>query len=180
MASPSAVEKKALLDEVDKQLADLKLTPEERADIARPVVRIIGFDLYQIFSRTLQKYAGLRYSKLVEKGRSEKPQDVRARDNHSAGYTAWIKREQGQNPFERLDTYDLEDELERETPKQGDWMDDREIAIAKRFAREIISLYKGCVAKAGYTSAAAKFLDDFSSDPERKAKELYEQILADP
>lgn len=180
MASPSAKEKKAFLDEIDQQLVDLKLTPEERIEISRPVVRIIGFDLYMIFSRTVQAYAGLRYSALVERGRSEKPKDVQARDNHSAGYASWYKREQGQNPFLRLDTYDLKEELDRETPRSGEWMDDRELAITRNLAQTILSLYKGCEAKAGYTPEAAEFLDAYGSQEgqERKAKELFGEVLS--
>jgi hypothetical protein len=181
MASPSAKEKKAFLEEIDQQLVDLKLTPEERADISRPVVRIIGFDLYMIFSRTLQSYAGLRSSALVERARSEKPEAVEARDQHSAGITTWSKREAGQNPFLRLDTYDLKEELDRETPRSGEWMDERELNITRTFAHSVLALYKGCEAKGGYTREAADFLDAYGSAEgrERKAKELFGAVLAD-
>ena len=143
MASPSAKEKKAFLDEVDQQLADLKLTPEERAEISRPVVRIIGFDRYMVFSKTLQSYAQLRNSALAERARSEKPEAVEARDHHSAGYTTWYKREAGQNPFLRLDTYNLKEELDRETPRSGEWMDEHELTITRDFAHAVLALYKG-------------------------------------
>lgn len=182
MASPSAKEKRAFLDEIDQQLVDLKLSPEERADIARPVVRIIGFDLYMIFSRTLEKYAEMRYSALVERARSEKPELVEARDRHSATYTTWHKREAGQNPFLRLDTYDLANELDRETPRSGEWMDERELTIMRNFAHTILALYKGCEAKGGYTPEAADFLDTYGSGAEgyeRKAKELFGAVLND-
>jgi hypothetical protein len=180
MGSPSAKEKKAFLDEIDQQLVDLQLTPEERTEISRPVVRIIGFDLYMIFSRTIQAYAGLRYSALVERARSEKPEDIQARDNHSAGISSWHKREQGENPFLRLDTYDLKEELDRETPRSGEWMDDRELSITRNLAQTILSLYKGCQAKAGYTPEAAEFLDAYGSKEgqERKAKELFGEVLS--
>jgi hypothetical protein len=183
MGSPSAREKQAQLDEIDKQLADLNLSPEEREDIARPVVRIIGFDLYQIFSRTLVAYAGLRNSALVERARSEKPEYVQARDSHSAGYTKWHQREAGQNPFDRLNTYDLKSELERETPREGEWLDDRELEITRRFAQEILTLYAGCIAKGGYTTEAAVYLDNYgvggSEGYQRKAREVYGKVLAD-
>ncbi len=183
MASPSGRDKQAQLEEIDKQLADLNLTPEEREDIVRPVVRIIGFDLYQVFSRTLQAYSALRYSALVERARSEKPEYVQARESHSAGYAKWHQREAGQNPFERLNTYDLKSELERETPREGEWLDERELEITRRFAQEILGLYAGCVAKGGYSTEAAIYLDDYGKGDldgyQRKAREVYGRVLAD-
>lgn len=112
----------------------------------------------------------------------------RSRTNRSApkpyagneGYASWHKREQGQNPFLRLDTYDLKEELERETPRSGEWMDDRELSITRNLAQTILSLYKGCQAKAGYTPEAAEFLDAYGSQEgqERKAKELFGEVLS--
>ncbi|MGY8631755.1 hypothetical protein RAD15_04540 [Bradyrhizobium sp. 14AA] len=181
MASPTAKEKKAQLDEIEKQLLDLNLASDEREDVVRPIVRIIGFDLYQIFSRTIEAYGGLRYTALVERARSEQPAFVGAREKHSEGYTKWVRREGGQNPFERLYTYDMKAELERETPRPSEWMDEEDLEITRRFAQDVLRIYTGCVMKGGYTTEAADFLDKYSKkeDFEAKANELYARPLTE-
>jgi hypothetical protein len=178
MGSPSSKEKAALLEEVSQQLAELNLSPQEREEITRPVVKIIGFDLYQIFSRTLQAYAGLRYSALVERARSDKPERVEERDRHSEGISVWTKREQGQNPFDRLNTYDLKIELDRETPRKGEWLDQRELELTGKFAQRIVNLYAGCVQKGGYTPETAEFLDRFQSGGRERFEELAREVYA--
>ena len=55
--SPSAKDKQAMLDEVDAQLRDLKVSAEEeRRRLASTYVRLIGFDLYMTYVRTLGRY----------------------------------------------------------------------------------------------------------------------------
>jgi hypothetical protein len=183
MGSPSSKEKAALLEEVNHQLAELNLSQAERDEITKPVVRIIGFDLYQIFARTVQAYAGVRYSLLVERARSNDLEQVEERERHSAGMALWTKREQGQNPFERLNTYDLKTELERETPRQGEWLSERELELTRKFAQKITTIYAGCVAKGGYTPEAVEFLDRFQSGAREKfedmAKEIYASAMVD-
>ncbi|MGL3109027.1 hypothetical protein [Bradyrhizobium sp. BR 1432] len=183
MGAPTAREKQAQLDEVDKQLADLNISAEERAGIVRPMVRIIGFDLYQVFSRTLQAYAALRYSALVERARSGEPKFVEEREQHSIGVSQWSKREAGQNPFERLYRYDLATELERETPRAGEWLNAQELESARAFAKEITALYSGCSLKGHYTAEAAAYLDDYgrggTEGYERKARQVFGRALED-
>lgn len=44
MGTPSAKDKQAILDEVDRQLVDLGVPEEERSKIHKPYVQMIGFD----------------------------------------------------------------------------------------------------------------------------------------
>lgn len=105
MASPSAKEKQAVLDEVENQLIDLKVSPEERAEIARPLVRVIGFDLYMAFTQTIRTYGAVKNSKLSKRANASQTAEHRsALDEHSKRITEWSNRTQGENPFTRLNT----------------------------------------------------------------------------
>ncbi len=56
MGSPSAKTKQQILDDVDKQLASLDVTAEERAEIVRPYIQFIELDYFNIFTRVIDRY----------------------------------------------------------------------------------------------------------------------------
>ena len=49
LGTPKAIEKQRLLDEMDEQLAALKVSLDERAELKRNYVRFIAFDFYQMY-----------------------------------------------------------------------------------------------------------------------------------
>jgi hypothetical protein len=178
MGSPSAKEKQAVLDEVESQLIDLKVSPEERAEIARPFVRIIGFDLYMAFGRTIQSYGAPKGRKLQALANASQTVEHRdAVEEHTRRITAWSKRTAEENPITRLNTYDLKTELDREMPTPDEWLNERERRIAQRFEQQILDLYAGCEKKGGFTPEAADFYDKYSDNSERNAQELFQQAL---
>jgi hypothetical protein len=180
IGSPSAKEKQAVLDEVDSQLIDLKVSPEERAEIARPFVRIIGFDLYMAFARTIRAYGEAKNGKLLSLANASQTTEHRdAVEDHSKRITEWKKRTQGENPFMRLNTYDLKAELDREMPTPDEWLTERERRIPQRIEQQILDLYVGCEKKGGFTPDAADFHDKYSDNFERNARELFQQALDD-
>jgi hypothetical protein len=159
MGSPSAKEKQAVLDEVESQLIDLNVSPEERTEIARPFVRIIGFDLYMAFARTVRGYGAAKNGKLLALANASQTAEHRdAVEDHSKRITEWSKRTEGENPFRRLNTYDLKAELDREMPTPDEWLNERERRIAQRFEQQILDLYVGCEKKGGFTPEAADFM----------------------
>ena len=46
----------SLLDDIDKQLEEMNVAPEERKAIIRPLIRMIGVDLYNIYVQVLDRY----------------------------------------------------------------------------------------------------------------------------
>jgi hypothetical protein len=62
---PPAHDKQMILDEVDAQLAELKVPTSQRAEITTPFIRAIGFDFFYLFKNTIMSYAGLRNEALV-------------------------------------------------------------------------------------------------------------------
>jgi hypothetical protein len=178
MGTPSAKQKQAILDEVDQQINDLKVSPEERAKIVRPFVRMIGFDFYMLFTGTIRQYAALKNSALVARAsNNHNPENTNAVMLHSDRITAWSKRTDNENPFERLETYKLPDELESFIPKPGEWFEESEIKIAERFKDEVLKLYQACEAKGGFTPEAADYYDRYAERQEMHARELFGQLV---
>jgi hypothetical protein len=56
---PSARERQAVLDEIDNQLAELKVSTEEIANIQRPFVKMVKLDFFFLFQGVLNQYATL-------------------------------------------------------------------------------------------------------------------------
>jgi hypothetical protein len=182
MAAPPAAEKQAILDEIDQQLADLNVSPEERSAITRPFVQMIGFDLYLIFNQVLQKYAAEKNAALIQRvNSSQKEEDRGAIQSHGSTITAWTKRIEGKSPFEMLATYKFEDELERIMPRADEWLNQKELETARSFKEELVALFKDCEKKGGYTPAAAAFNQAYRDDlgARAKAKELFKDSLVD-
>ena len=145
MSSPSAKDTQTILDEVDQQLADLKVSKAEREAITEPFVQITGFDLYQIFAKVIQGYAAPKNSALVARANaSQNLEDRESRDEHSTHITAWAKRVQNPDLFKRLKTYNLREELDRVMPNENEWMSESERKIADKFKNHVLDLFEGC------------------------------------
>jgi hypothetical protein len=67
MGAPSAKEKQAILDEVDAQLTDLNVTPEERKAITRPYTQMIAWDFYLLFTQIFNRYLNWKNADLVRR-----------------------------------------------------------------------------------------------------------------
>src|SRR6266568_4690392 len=67
MGAPSAKDKQAVLDEVDAQLTDLNVTPEERRQITRPYTQMIAWDFYLLYTRMLDRYLNWKSDDLVRR-----------------------------------------------------------------------------------------------------------------
>ena len=65
MGTPPAMDKQAVLDEIDSQLAELKVSPEELANIQSPFVKMVRLDFFLLFQGVLNQYAGILNAKLV-------------------------------------------------------------------------------------------------------------------
>jgi hypothetical protein len=63
--TPPAREKQAVLDEIDNQLAELKVSPKELADIQRPFVKMVRLDFFFLFQGVLNQYSHILNHELV-------------------------------------------------------------------------------------------------------------------
>src|SRR5271170_7093417 len=54
--TPSAKDKQAMLDEVNRQLAALNVGAEDQRAVTQPYVQLIAVDLYGIFAAVMDRY----------------------------------------------------------------------------------------------------------------------------
>jgi hypothetical protein len=180
MGTPPAREKQAVLDEIDNQLAELKVSPEELANIQRPFVKMVRLDFFFLFQGVLRQYATIVNTELVAD--VHKATDASAASavvmRHSELITAWTKRTLKEDPSADLEKESLADALNDYMPKSGEWLNDKELAVMQRFKTEIVRLNADCEKKGGYTPEAVTYFDRHSGDHNiDKAKQLRNEVL---
>ncbi len=180
MGTPPAREKQAVLDEIDNQLAELKVSPEELANIRRPFVKMVRLDFFFLFQGVLRQYATIVATELT--AYVHKATDASAASavvmRHSELITAWTKRTLKEDPSADLEKESLEDALNDYVPKSGEWLNDKELAVMQRFKTEIVRLNADCEKKGGYTPEAVTYYDRYSGDHNiDKAKQLRNEVL---
>jgi hypothetical protein len=174
MGSPTAKDKQAVLDEVDQQLVALKVSDEERRDIKKPLVQMIGLDLNNIYSQVMERFLYWKRKDLTQLANREQSEEARAAlQQFTTDEGEWRAAASGQSPFKELANYDLKKYLIINTPTA--LLDEPQKAIAERFRAEILGLYNACQAKGGFTPAAAEFYDTYQSTAgaDRKLMELF-------
>lgn len=153
----SAVENQARLDEINAQLADFGLPERERRDLAENYVRLMGFDFYMHYVRTLERYFTFKRNALRMVGGRENNDAMKA---EAASYDELLKDwRPNYNLFSQLATYSLEEELARVMPTKGLSENDRKGVEA--FKNQILRLFNATKAKAGLTKEAATYLDTY-------------------
>jgi hypothetical protein len=180
LGTPPAKEKQAVLDEIDNQLAELKVSPAELAVIQLPFVKMVRLDFFFLFQGVLNQYAHLINEGLVA--------DVNAAGfpnavmRHSELITAWTKRTRRDDtrfdPGADLEKASLEDVLNEYMPRRGEWLNDKELVVMQKFKAEIVRLNADCEKKGGYTAEAVTYYDRYSGDHNiDKAKQLRNEAL---
>jgi hypothetical protein len=180
IGTPPAREKQAVLDEIDNQLAELKVSPKELADIQRPFVKMVQLDFFFLFQGVLSQYATIVNAELVAAVHEAKDPSAASAVivRHSELISAWTKRTQKEHPSAGLEKGSLEDVLSDYTPKSGEWLNDKELAVTQRFKTEIVRLNAECEKKGGYTPEAVTYYDRYSGDHNiDKAKQLRNEVL---
>ncbi|HVR58151.1 MAG TPA: hypothetical protein VMT72_15150 [Pseudolabrys sp.] len=176
LGTPSAKEKQAVLDGIDGQLEDLKITPAERAVIVGPWVRLIKADFFYIFTQTTRKFATIKAGDLRDKIHATQSQEAHdASHKHSDLITPWSKRTDEIRFFERLDGETLGALIDDYLPKSGEWLTDKELAAFQRLKAEIVRLNADCEKKGGFTAEAAEFYDKYAEDQKDKAQEVWDR-----
>lgn len=173
MGSPRTKEKQAMLDEVDAQLRDLKVSVEERKALTATYVRLIGFDLYMNYVRTLERYWQFKQQDMMqEAAREPTNQEIRVElERWRVGLTQWKPNYQ---LFDRLDIASFEDEINRVTP--SGWLSEREQRALNSYRDEILRMLRVVSEKGGYTAEAASYYDTYSDlgGQDKKIQELFD------
>jgi hypothetical protein len=180
MGTPPAKDKQAVLDEINSQLAELKVSPEEIAKIQFPFVKMVRLDFFFLFQGVLNQYATIIATKMTDDVHSARDPSAASRVvmKHSERITAWTARTQKEDPSADLEKHPLEDVLNDYVPKSGEWLTDKEQGVVQRFKAEIIRLNADCEKKGGYTAEAVAYYDRYSGDHNiDKAKQLRNEVL---
>ncbi|QND70824.1 hypothetical protein [Tardiphaga robiniae] len=180
LGTPLAREKQAVLDEIDAQLAELKVTPQQLADIQRPFVKMVRLDFFSLFQGVLSQYAGIINTELTEAVHKAGDPSVAAglSMKHSDLITAWGKRVRKDDPAADLEKQSLESLLNEYIPKSGEWLSDKDLSAIQKFKAEIVRLNADCEKKGGYTPEAVTYYDRYSGDHNiDKAQQLRNEAL---
>jgi hypothetical protein len=163
---PSAKERQAVLDQIEDQLTELKVAPQQRTDIQRPFLKMVKLDFYFLFSGVLMQYAKLLNDQLVSNVHTAQDASVASRAvmHHSELITAWQKRTYNENPAADLEHQSLEGFLDGYMPKTGEWLNDNDLKALEKFKAEVVRLNADCEKKGGYTAEAAEFYDRYGRD----------------
>ncbi|HWK96420.1 MAG TPA: hypothetical protein VNR39_13455 [Pseudolabrys sp.] len=179
MGTPPVAEKQAILDEIDKQLVELRAKPEEIESIKKPFVQMIALDFYFLYTRTIRSYAELRFTALIERrARNNSPASIEPELQHSSKISEWTARTNEVDPISRLSNSTLEAELTRFSPREGEWLNADEREIVDDFRKVIVRLYAECEKKGGFTAAAAAYYDKNNEHTKALAESLFSNVLA--
>lgn len=174
IGSPSAKERQAVLDEVSKQLADLRIPEDERREITRPYVQMIGFDLYMVYVRVFDRYLNWKNDELLRRyNANNTTENKQALESFRDKPGNWRARTSRSNVWKGMDASKLADDLEAASPNS--WLDPSEIKAADTLKSHIIRLFKDCETRGGYTPEAADFYDTYHDlgGHDLKIKELF-------
>jgi len=177
LGSPSAIDKQKLLDQTDEQLRALKVDEAVRKTIAKPLIALIGVDLYQTYSQVMDRFVFWTQEKENRKLNANHTPEAQAEyQKVLAEIAAWRRANAGKGPGDNLQNYDLGSYLSRNTPTA--LLGEPQKAAAEAFRAEILWLYDDCASKGGYTLEAAAFLDrhvgeNYQGAADLKVRELF-------
>lgn len=174
IGAPTAKEKQAVLDETEKQLAELKISEEERREIVRPYVQMIGFDFYMLYVRIFDRYLNWRSDELMRRyNAGNSPEAKKALDEFREKPGKWRSLSLRSGMWRDLDSSKLKKELDQADPST--WLAPSEIKAAEELKAEVLGLFKACESKGGYTPEAADFYDTYhdTGGQDLKIKEMF-------
>jgi hypothetical protein len=150
---PKATEKRAIVADIDKQLIDSKVSQDERRDLSSTFVRLIGLDLYYVYKQVMDRLIQAKTNRLQPKPINPTG-DNREWMAYQTNLGAW--NSEANQPF-TLESFDLQERLKVATPKTI--LSDQELAQAKIFSDQIMTMYSACKAAGNYTKETAEFMD---------------------
>jgi hypothetical protein len=168
---PPARTRMTLLDDINKQLDEIGVSTDERTNISRPLIRMVGVDLYNIYVHVFDRY--MTYSATELKRRFEEPGVREAYTKLVEAQSDWRRRSLNQGPYFNIENYDFASELEKASPIAA--LESKDHAALDAFKKELIGLFAACEKKGGYTPEYANFYDRYSvsAGPALKIRELF-------
>lgn len=173
MGPSSAVGNQAMLDEIDNQLRVLGVSEKERRELSSTYVRLMGFDFYMMYARTLERYFQFKLDDMVRQSNKE-PENASLKkevERWREGKKTWHPN---YNLYSQLLSFSLDDETNKLVPKG--WLSERDQLSVLAYRDEILTLFKETEAKGGLTPRAAAYVDEYRSErgPDKKIIELFD------
>lgn len=175
LGSPPATDKQKVLDDIDAQLIALGVDASVRQEIAKPLIAMIGVDLYSTYSLVMDRLVFWLNQKEEQRFSTDQAPDRIARHQAFVDAVAeWRKANAGKGP--RSGNYDLDEFLARDIPTS--LLSDPQKAAAQSFRGQVLKLYNDSVKKGGYTPETATFLDEGGDDWTGAADKRVREIFA--
>lgn len=176
LGTPAAAEKQAVLDDIDDQLAELKVTRDERAVIIRPWLKMIKADFFFLYTRVIRGIAALKNKELVAAIHATNNQEANeAAMAHSNLITPWSKKTNADfKAMDRLENKSLPEVIDEWMPEKGGWLSDKELAAVAVFKAELLKQAADSEKKGGYTREAASYFDALSKLETEKSQEIWD------
>jgi len=150
-----AKDKQAILDHFEERLVALKVNEDEKREITKPYVQLIGVDLYAIFFKVMERY--VQWEEMELRKSVNTPEGAAAMQKFTVDVGEWrIPASHG--PF--FDDYDLEVSLRRATPDKI--LDNTNRSNVMQFRSQVLDFYEVCKSKGGYTKEVAEFVDAYA------------------
>jgi hypothetical protein len=177
LGGPYARDKQIILDEIGQQLADLKISDNERHDISKKFIELVAVDLGGAYARCLSLLVDDKVRRAEQATSQEAQKDANSPaktqlDDLTKKVSAWQKQMQVENGV-AVERYDLSTSMKLATPDAILSASERE--AANRFQDKIIALYKASAAKGNLTTDTAGFIDSFQTEDgvkDRTSKEF--------
>lgn len=169
MASPYAKDKQSILDEIDRQLIDLKVSNTDRREISKIFVNLVGVDLFLIYRGVMEQVVQEKVRQAQDKLTKEQNPE------HQAAYEGAVHQsENWHSDLDRpyfVESFVLSDHLS--IPSK--MLDDREFGITKGFKDELVAMFNESAKKNGYSDQTAALVDKYRDETElaKKSREMF-------
>jgi hypothetical protein len=160
LGTPRAIEKQRLLDEMDEQLSEMKVSNDERAELKRNYVRFIAFDFYQMYAGAIDYALNRGMEAAQAKVQSESTDaNKTVAQQFSVRMNDWrLKR--ARPSLEQMPVDGFRKLLHDNMPL--DTFSTEQTQQLTKIADQIADLFEASRQKGGYTKEAAEFYDKYN------------------
>jgi hypothetical protein len=148
---PTTVEKRSAIATIDKQLADLKVSQDQRRELSNSTVKLVGLDLYMVYRDVMERLLEAKEHRMSSPAQAVPNEE---RITFSKNRNEW--NHEVNHPF-ALESFDIREFLKFTTPKS--MMPDDELSKANAFADKILHMYSESQSEGNYSKEAAEFID---------------------
>ena len=170
-SSPNSAEKQKILDEVDTQLKALNISDHQRHQLSSNYIKVVGFDFYMLYVKTLERYFQFRIQDLQSQ-LNKAPDNTTLKEEVERWRAGRPTFKPNHNLFAQLQSYSLPDEMDR---LSTGWLNNTEQKAVTAFRNQILTLYKASEEKGGLTPEAADYYDHYDDlgGQDKKIIELF-------